>query len=222
MSKKISRRNRRIRNLLLVISMMMVVAMASVGVTVAWLTDSSDTVVNTFTASDIEISLAETGAEGEGTKTNSYKMVPGNKIAKDPRVTVEAGSEKCYVFVQLEETFTRVTVDGVEKDFDDYLTYTVDSTIWEALTGHPGVYYKVVDATGTSPVTFNVLTSISGGEYANGYVEVKEGVTKAMMDALTETNTPKLTVKAYACQFVNLDSPEAAWTAAQNGGTVTP
>ena len=65
------------RKALVVLSLMMVLAVAAVGGTLAWLTDSTQEVKNTFTTSDIDITLAET----TGT---SYKMVPGFTITKDP------------------------------------------------------------------------------------------------------------------------------------------
>ena len=45
-----------------------------IGGTMAWLTDKTPEIVNTFTDSDIEITLTETGATNNA---NSYKMVPG-------------------------------------------------------------------------------------------------------------------------------------------------
>ena len=65
--------------------------------TLAYLTDTTDEVVNTFTTSGIDIDLTETTGE-------DYKMVPGFTIAKDPTVMVEANSEDCYLFVKLEKS----------------------------------------------------------------------------------------------------------------------
>ena len=47
----------------------------AVGGTLAWLTQKTDAVVNTFTVGDINITLTETERE--------YKMVPGNTIDKE-------------------------------------------------------------------------------------------------------------------------------------------
>lgn len=209
MSKKISRRNRRIRNLLLVISMMMVVAMASVGVTVAWLTAETVPVVNTFTASDINITLGET----TGTE---YKMVPGNEIAKDPKVTIKAGSEACYVFVKIDKSTA-------------YNTYMEDYKVaagWTRLTGAQStnnsdseVYYRLqtdLSATGSEDASYYVLEGTTAN--ANGSVKVKEDVTKSLMNALSAENAvqPTLTFTAYACQSANFDdNPEGAWNAAK-------
>ena len=97
-----------------------------IGGTMAWLTDTTDAVVNTFTDSDIDITLAETEKD--------FKMVPGYTISKDPKVTVETGSEKCYLFVELEES----------ANFDNFLTYEIADG-WTALDGVDNVYYRTVD-----------------------------------------------------------------------------
>ena len=67
--------------LALVLALTLLVA-GVVGGTLAWLTDRTAEVKNTFTVGDINIGLTETTAD--------YKMVPGNTIAKDPTVTVKS------------------------------------------------------------------------------------------------------------------------------------
>ena len=56
---------------------LVLLAVCAVSGTLAWLTAKSDTVVNTFTTSDIKVELTETN--------ETYKMVPGYDIHKDPR-----------------------------------------------------------------------------------------------------------------------------------------
>ena len=180
---------------------LVLIAGAAVGGTLAWLTAKSDTVVNTFTTSDIEITLAET--------TAAYKMIPGCTIAKDPKVTVKAGSEKCYLFVKIEEL----------NSFSSFMTYTVAAG-WTALNdadsdgvADDGVYYRVVEASNQNQV-FYVLKGDT--TYPNGLVTVKDTVTKADMNGLTESTYPTLTFTAYASQFSknNTESFTAAeaWT----------
>lgn len=160
-------------------SMVLVLALAllvvgMIGGTLAWLTDTSEAVVNTFTTSDIDISLDETTGD-------SYKMVPGYTIDKDPKVTVLEGSEECYLFVKLEKF----------QNFDAYLEYTVADG-WTALDGVDGIYYRVVE-TADMGTAYHVL--------ANNQVTVKGSVTKDMMNALTEQTYPQLKVTAYASQY---------------------
>lgn len=164
-----------------------------IGGTIAWLTAKTDSVVNTFTVGDINITLTESGAVNNA---NSYKMVPGCTIDKDPKVTVEAGSEACWLFVKIEKS----------TNLDSFITYTVDtgSTGWTALTGVDGVYYREVPAT-TSDTEFAVLTG--------NQVTVRNDITKEMMEALNAENAvlPTLTFTAYAVQKDKVDTATEAW-----------
>lgn len=164
-----------------------------IGGTLAWLTATTTPVQNTFTTSDIDITLTET----TGT---TYKMVPGNTINKDPKVTVVAGSEKCYLFVKLEKS----------SNFDSFLTYTMAEG-WTQLTGVSGVYYRVVDASSTNQ-EFGVLK--------DNQVSVEGTVTKADMNGLAENSYPTLTVTAYASQYMKNNTTE--FSAAEAWDNVKP
>lgn len=189
-----------IRILILCLSLTLVLA-GAVGGTLAWLISRTSPVVNTFTYGDINITLEETDPEDNGDPTdNSYTMVPGNTISKDPWVTVLAGSEACWLFVKVDES----------ANLDDFIEYTVADG-WIALdeTDYPGVYYREVDAV-TEDTAFGVL--------ADDRVTVKENVTKAMLNGLTEDTYPTLTFTAYAVQrdgdVEAIDTAEEAWTIA--------
>lgn len=69
----------------------------AVGGTLAWLVTKTDPVVNTFTAGNINITLTEPKYNKDNIENYKAKIIPGDKIEKDPTVTVEAGSEDCYV-----------------------------------------------------------------------------------------------------------------------------
>ena len=180
-------RKRKIRNrrIAMTVALVLVVALVSVGGTIAWLTAETAPVTNTFTVGDINIELAET--------TTNYKMVPGNTIAKDPKVTVKAGSEACWLFVKVVESNTLGT----------YIDYDMASG-WTALSGVDGVYYREVAASAADQ-TFSVL--------ADNKVTVYDTVTKAQMDALKVAGAtqPTLTFTAYACQKDNVADAAAAW-----------
>lgn len=150
------------------------VVVAAISGTVAWLTAGTDAVTNTFTTSDINITLNETTGE-------EYKMVPGYTISKDPTVKVLEGSAECYLFVKVEKS----------ENFSAFLTFEMEAG-WTALDRVPDVYYRVVkaDDIGTS---YGVLK--------NDEVSVKDTVTKTMMDKLTVETYPSLNVTAYASQY---------------------
>lgn len=169
------------KTLALVLALTLLVA-GVVGGTLAWLTDQTDEVKNTFTVGDINIGLTET--------TTDYKMVPGNTIAKDPTVTVKANSEACWLFVKVTES----------TDLKDFITYAIAEG-WTALPGVDGVYYREVPASAADQ-TFSVL--------AGDAVTVKSDVTRTMLET-AKTDAPTLTFKAYAVQKDNVASASDAW-----------
>ena len=182
---KYAKRGVATKTMVLVLAVMLIVG-ATIGGTIAWLQDTTDSVVNTFTYGDIDIDLAET--------TKDYKMIPGNTIAKDPTVTVKADSEECWLFVKIEES----------DNLDDFISYTVADG-WTALEGVDGVYYREVDAD-EADQTFAVLK--------DNKVTVLEDVTKTMVNGLTEETYPTLTFTAYAVQKANIATAAEAWTIA--------
>lgn len=169
------------KTLALVLALTLLVA-GVVGGTLAWLTDQTAEVKNTFTVGDINIGLTETTAD--------YKMVPGNTIAKDPTVTVKANSEACWLFVKVTES----------TDLKDFITYAIAEG-WTALPGVDGVYYREVPASAADQ-TFSVL--------AGDAVTVKNDVTRTMLET-AKTDAPTLTFKAYAIQRDHFATADAAW-----------
>ena len=139
----------------------------SLGGTLAWLSDSTDPVINTFTVGDIKIELTETQRE--------YKIVPGVDIAKDPKVTVEGGSEACWLFVKIEKS----------TNWPQELTYAV-ATGWEELEG--GVYYRQVGASEKAQ-EFYVLAGEGEGVYANGMVTVSMRCSRKALTLLKKPGT---------------------------------
>ena len=171
------------KSIALVLALVLVVG-GVVGGTIAWLTDKTEEIKNTFTVGNIDIDLTETTGE-------NYKMIPGKTLDKDPKVTVEAGSEDCWLFVEITES----------DNLDDFITYA-PAAGWIPLEGNDGVYYREV-AAAEADQEFAVL---EGDE-----VTVDGGVTKAMMDAITEKTQPTLTFKAYAIQKEGFATAALAW-----------
>ncbi len=182
------------KSLALVLALAMIVVCV-VGGTLAWLTDKTAPVTNTFTYGDINITLAES-------EDLNLKMIPGYTITKDPKVTVLAGSEKCYLFVKVEKS----------TNFDTFMTYDMADG-WTALTGVNGVFYRVVD-TADMGTAYSVL--------ANDKVTVSGDVTKGMLNALNadDATQPTLTFTAYAVQLNKNNTTE--FTAEEAWAKVNP
>lgn len=174
------------KKVLSIVAVVLVLCCA-IGGTLAWLTDKTNPVVNTFTVGDINIDLTES-------KNLNLKMVPGNTIAKDPKVTVQANSEACWLFVKVEKS----------SNFDSFMTYEMANgwTQGDGTKIPANVFYREVAAT-TAATDFSVLKDNS--------VLVKDSVTKTMLNGLGETTFPTLTFTAYAVQKDNVADAATAW-----------
>lgn len=171
------------KTLTILLAFVLVLGIA-VGGTVAWLTDKTEEVKNTFTIGNINIDLTESD-------DLDLKMVPGKTITKDPTVTVVANSEACWLFVEVKES----------ANFESFMTYDMAAG-WTALSGVDGVYYREVAAV-SADTDFAVLK--------DNQVKVLDTVTKAQLDALTADTLPTLTFTAYAVQKDNIDDAATAW-----------
>lgn len=183
----------------LVVAMLAVTLLigCAIGGTVAWLTANTTPVVNTFTYGDINITLTENKPADR-----QAKIIPGVDIEKDPKVTVKANSEACWLFVKVEEAGTFVA---------NKVTYSIADgwTQGDGMNIPANVYYRQVNAV-TTDTDFYVL---AGNEkYSNGFVKVSEQLTKGEIKDIT-TN-PTLTFTAYAVQEDGFDTAADAWTEA--------
>lgn len=164
-------------------SLVLVIATA-VGTTLALLTDRTATVKNTFTVGDVQITLTEESG-------NTYKLVPRAVITKNPKVTVEANSENCWLFVKIEKS----------AGLDTLFTVNVDSN-WTALAGQDGVYYREVTSSNVAQ-EFYVIE--------DNKITVNDVTSKQLQDA-ANSGEISLSFTAYACQKEGITTAAAAWT----------
>lgn len=168
----------------------------AVGGTLAWLTDKTGEVKNTFSPSDINITLTETpntDTDGNG-ENDAWKadMIPGFSYTKDPVVTVEDDSVDCYLFVKFEEKGNPAT----------YLTYNSTLTAangWtqgDSTSIPSNVWYRVVKA-GDTTKSWNLLDGNT--------IAVKDTVTK---DNMATAANAELVYTAYATQLYESNGVE--------------
>ena len=171
-----------------------------IGTSVAWLSSKTDEVVNTFTYGDINIKIEETdtGDNDNNEFTNSYKMLPGNKITKDPKITVLANSEDSYLFIEIKES----------ENFKNFMKYELVEG-WTLVEGTENVYVREVTKSDKDQEFFVLKDNT---------VTVLESVTKAMLNDLDkdgQTNYPTLSFTAYAVQrdskIEAIDTAVEAW-----------
>lgn len=182
-----NKKNAMIKKIAVMFAAVVLVVAATIGGTLAWLTATSDTVTNTFTVGDINIKLDEedvdnSTADADRDTANAYKIIPGGTSEKDPTVTVHKGSEKCYVYVTVENQLVLETTVVGSLDI---------SSDWEriATSGNKTLYrYKeIVDASSSAVELPEVFTT----------VKYSESITKEDIKDLTGK---KIIVNAYAHQ----------------------
>lgn len=159
----------------------------AVGGTAAWLAAKSDPIASTFTFGDINITLTETDHQEQ------IKIIPGMDIPKALKVTVQADSVDCWLFLKVEEAGTFVP---------DKVTYAIADD-WIQGDGSPipeNVYYRQVNGATTDSV-FSVL--------AGDKITVSETLTKE--DIQNITDEPTLTFTAYAVQKEGINTAADAW-----------
>lgn len=172
----------------------------AVGGTLAWLTDKTDNVTNTFTKGDVAIDLSETwNTDTDGDGTNDIwqaQMLPGTEYTKDPKVEVTADTNvDCWLFVKFEEL----------NDADKYLDYTSALTSANGWTrgtvtdGIPAnVWYREVKASDATKAWYLLRD--------NSVTVNSTAVTKDTMD---DASKAELVYTAYAAQKDNLTAAEA-------------
>lgn len=197
-----SKLNKKIIAILSVFIMLaMVVIGRSVSGTVAWLVSKSESTVSTFTLGDINITLAESDFGSQP------KIIPGVDIKKDPKVTVMANSEACWLFVKVEE--------GNWPEFEEEngtrkVSYSVNDG-WIALKDTSGVYFREVSAEDAQKgIDYTVL---AGNESCpSGVIKVSQELTKEEINSIRSSEKqPSLTFTAYAVQRAGIDTADAAW-----------
>ncbi|MDO5400342.1 MAG: SipW-dependent-type signal peptide-containing protein [Eubacteriales bacterium] len=179
------------RTLALLLAFVLVIG-ATVAGTLAYLTDTSKEVKNTFTIGKVGIDLHETEVGSDTISYgNTYALIPGTTYEKDPVVSVDEGSEDCYLFVKF------IGPDP-KPEWLDYTT-TLDSTNgWTPVAGETNVWYREVNKTDTTR-SWKLLV--------DDEVTVTDQLTQDNMPAANAT--PTLTFTAYACQRANLSVTEA-------------
>lgn len=212
-----AKRRSTLKKMIAVLSIILVMLVGVAG-TLAYLQVKTGSVQNTFAPSNIDLTLAETPTEGGTATENTYKMIPGVKIDKDPKVTVKADID-CYVFVEVTET----------ANFDTYMTYAIASgwKLFDATTGEATEIAAGTDLDGTYILVREVSADAAknGKEFsvlANDQVMVPNTVTKTQMNDLYNTDgtvitasQPKLTFTAYAIQKAGFESNRlGAWNEA--------
>ena len=196
---------------------------AGVGGTLAWLKSETEIVTNTVTAvGALKITLDETDVDVYGVKdgdtrvlANDYKLIPGHTYLKDPTVHVQAGSEACYVFVDI--------VNGLEGAISSgHYGIDTDGDGWNDVD-HFGIKEQMTEKDSWKPL----MVQINGGVKTIFYKAVDLATAQAGTDLVVfnEIHVPSthtteslqgftgktITIDAYACQQDGFKNAADAW-----------
>ncbi len=215
------------------IALMLSVALAfaaAVGGTLAWFTDVTPAVTNTFTIGNIDIELKEhdydpatksLDSSVEVGENNNYHFVPGDILLKDPFVRVKEGSEPCFIFVKVEAIHNDVAaVEGKHDELTGIIQYAVDDAVWKTVeingAEQVGYYYCEIDAADTKQDVIKSILKPEGSVIDADYVRINDQVTKSMVEQINAAK-PQLKFTAAAIQrgglpvVIDEESYQTAW-----------
>ncbi|MBQ8533720.1 MAG: hypothetical protein IJ462_02705 [Clostridia bacterium] len=194
---------KKFRNALILVLCALLLVGGTFAVTLAYLT-SQDTVTNTFTVGDIEITLDEADVDEYGVAVspaarvdnNEYLLIPNKTYLKDPTIHVDADSEDSWIFVK------------IENNIDDVLVATGEDSIAAQLTANGWV--AVTDETNV----YAYSTKYEKGQAKKDFV-VFDGITvDANADlSLVDEAADQIVVTGYAVQAEGFATAQAAWDA---------
>ena len=190
----------------------------SVFLTLAFLSDTTETVINTFTVGNVSIDLDEAKVDLYGepedgadrVKANDYKLIPGEEYTKDPVITVNEGSEPAYVYLGLA--------------IDQNVAAVIDTSIADQLATE-GWLPLTIDSTGavwtdsTDSTLYNIYYKAEPVDARNAAVEVKTFKSFSVLDNPTDQQLENaagktIKVKAFAVQSDNTTGHVNAWNSA--------
>lgn len=228
------------KKILLVGAMMVLVALAAVGITMAYLT-SQNTATNTFTVGKVAITLDEAAVNENGellykdgkladrVQGNVYHLMPGHEYVKDPTVTVEAGSEESYIRMLVEVE----NIDSLKSAITGSGYYAENGVflLEKLVTGWNGekwVYYGYTDTPKTvdgkeikcGVYEFRYAGTVTVGDTDNKALEpLFRTITvpvEVNADQLPTLANVKINVIGQAIQADGFDTADAAWKAFAN------
>lgn len=195
--------NKKAKKVVALLLCAVLLVVGSVSATLAYLT-STATVTNTFTVGKVAITLDEAVVDeygvGQGGRSETgftYKLIPGHEYVKDPIVHVDADSESCFVFVQIDNEISAY------EDSSATIHEQIIANLWTQGDGSSiptDVYYKeyIKDHTDKDLKVFEKFTIDKNANKVSGW------------DTINSSTV--ITIKAYAIQKDGLDV-NTAWGA---------
>ena len=202
-------------------------ATAIIGTTLAYFTDETAVVTNTFTSGEVDITLDEAKTDEGGVPVgtdrvdgtvgkegNNYKLFPGKTYTKDPTVHIGANSEDCYVFVKVVNGLDDLELEASTNTIADQMTangwIAVTSTVENPVPA--GVYVYSTNGSEPAVVSYNDAPGADNNLDVFGEFTITESATAATLGGAEDAS---ITITAYAVQAEGMSEKTAAelWTA---------
>lgn len=189
------------RKALLLVLCAILLIVASVMGTLAYLTDTADKVTNTFTVGNVsfaEVAIDEADADEYGVadatartdEGNEYKLIPGHNYAKDPVIYMSATTEDAWLFVKINNGIA--AIEAADNTIADQML----ANGWVVINEAKGIYGH------TAKVS------------KNDDIETFESFTIATDANVASYGDAEITIEAYAVQYDGLTSVQDAWAKA--------
>lgn len=202
----------------------------TVAVTLAYLQDISGTVTNTMTVGKIDIELDESKVNENGETTsgrtkegNAYKLIPSKNYTKDPRITVKAGSESCYVFlgVFINGNLSSVLDTSEGKGIEAQLAAAGWQKLMTGTNNTKQMTWTDAEDSNTQYQIYYKPDAIKASNTDTPITTFTSFTVAASATDISKADKTAIKVKAFAIQSANLNSAPEAWTAAgfSNAGT---
>lgn len=191
------------KNLIITVSLLLI-AVISVGVTLAFFSAQTETVTNIFTLGNVSATISEPAWNGD------QKMMPGDTDLKDPTITLGATSEPAWVFIKV--TVSDAAALQAAVDADDFLQEIATNLApgWTKMSSYPTVagdvatyvygYNTTLNASGSTAPIFTAITLPTSVDGTATYASLSNGFT--------------ITAQGYAIQAANVADLNAAYALA--------
>ncbi len=187
------------------------VAVIMIGATLAYLTDTTDNVVNTFTIGKVDITLTEPSWDPE----DAENLEPGAEIAKDPVVT-NTGKNDAYVAVTVTgmEEMAKVGFEAVVND--GWVLVDANGTPVAGWDGKlvDGIYAYTAGVLAPSEVSgslFDKVVFTDNGTYDSNYV-----INEVAVDEKDESKGTYFVIEGVEGQFATEAEARAYIDSLQN------
>lgn len=210
---------------------MALVCVFAVGMTIAYLTSTTETVTNTFTVGNVKITLDEAMVDEMGVPVenadrvtaNTYKLLPGHTYTKDPTIHVDESSEDCFIRAKVTITNASAWQALIEKyaggdlfevitGFDDGIWW-VNSAYTSIDTESDTITYTFVykNESHTDELGKRIWTLTDGTDLVLfGGIDIPDGLNNEELRTVANTN---ITIIAEAIQADGFTSEADAWAA---------